>query len=356
MTLSPIRTARGGIAVCLFVLAGCVPAAEHANPAPLAPADVHVIAAAGAAPAGLVLPARVEAREEVTLTARLGARLTALPVREGESFRRGRTLATFDAPETHAALDGARAALEAATVARDLARRQEARMDTLYSGHVAALRELEGAQAERRAAEAQWAQARARVDEMRSGATLEAPFDGVVVRRHVDPGTTVGPGQPLLDLRSSEVGEIVASVPEAELRRLSAGTFEYQIGDGAWVPATLARVDGMTDWSTRTRSARFRPASGARLEAGSFARLRLAGGAATTPGESGAHVPLTALVRRGGLTGVFVAENGVAHLRWLRVGRESGGAIEVLAGLGRGDTVILEPAGLVDGRPVRIVS
>ncbi len=176
------------------------------------------------------------AREEVTLTARLAARLTALPLREGDHFRRGQTLATFDAPETRAALEGARAGLASATLARDLARRQEARMDSLFAARVAAQRELEGAQAERRAAEAGWAQARAQVDQMQSGVTLEAPFDGVVVRRHADPGGTVGPGQPLLDLRSSAVGEIVVAVPESELPRLAARRAEVQSAMGPGDP------------------------------------------------------------------------------------------------------------------------
>ena len=226
-------------------------------------------------------------------------------------------------------------------------------MDSLYAQRVAALRELEGAQAERRAAEAAWAQARAQVDGLRSGTQLTAPFAGVVVRRHADPGVTVGPGQPLLDIRSTAVGEIATNVPESELARLQGGRVEYQVGDGPWRAATIARVDGMTDWGTRSRVARLRPAGGEVLEAGAFARVRLAPRVGAAPVNSEPlRVPLAALVRRGALTGVFVAEDGVARLRWLRVGHESGGTIEVLAGLGPSDAVIADPAGLVDGRSV----
>lgn len=344
----------------VLALTGCGGAKHETAAHDSGPAvDVTVLRAATSSGDALVLPARVTAREEVTLTARLGARLTALPLREGDHFRRGQTLATFDAPETRASLDGARAGLAAATVARDMARKQEARMDSLYANRVAALRELEGAQAERRGAEAAWAQAKAQVDGMQSGATLEAPFDGVVVRRHADVGVTVGPGMPLMDIRSSDVGEITASVPESELGRLVAsGAAEYQVGDGAWESATLVRTDGMTDYSTRSRVARFKPTSGAKLEAGAFARVRLTG----ATGASGAavpvtlNVPVTALVTRGGLTGVYVAEDGIARLRWLRVGRESGGNVTVLAGLSAEDEVIVNPAGLADGRAVKVAS
>lgn len=345
------------LALALAVLAaGCgggrhESASSGSGPA-LAVTVLHPAAGAGDA---LVLPARVTAREEVTLTARLAARLTSLPLREGDRFHAGQVLASFDAPETRAALEGARAGLAAATVARDLARTQESRMDSLYGQRVAALRELEGAQAERRAAEAAWAQARAQVDGFASGAELAAPFAGVVVRRHADPGVTVGPGQPLLDLRSDAVGEIAVSVPESELGRLAAGVAEYQAGDGPWRRARVTRVDGMTDWATRSRVARLAPVGGETLEAGAFARARfapVAGAAAATAGPL--RVPSDAVVRRGALTGVYVAEDGVARLRWLRVGHENAGAVDVLAGLGAADAVIASPAGLTDGRRVAV--
>lgn len=339
--------------------AGCGGAAPKHETADAGPAvNVTVTRAASFEGGALVLPARVTAKEEVTLTARMAAQLTALPVREGDRFRAGQALASFDALETRAALQGARAALEAATVGRDLARRQEARMDSLYAQRVAALRELEGAQAERRGAEAQWAQARAQVDGMESATRLAAPFDGVVVRRYADVGATLGPGQPLLDIRSTATGEITAMVPESELARLAGVKAEYQVGDGAWKSAVVARVDGMTDPLTRSRMARLKPAGGEALDAGAFARVRFAGLAGGAPAAGGAAltVPASAIVRRGGLTGVFVAEDGVARLRWLRVGRESGGSVEVLAGLAASDAVILSPSGLVDGRPVKVAS
>lgn len=337
-----------------LVVAGCGHAPETPAADSRPPLTVRVLHAGGGAGAPLVLPARVTAREEVTITARLAARLTALPLREGDAFRRGATLATFDAPETRAALAGAEAGLAAATLQRDLARRQEARIESLLALRVAAVRELEGAQADRRAAEAGWAQARAQVDGFRSGATLEAPFDGVVVRRHADVGVTVGPGQPLLDVRSGETGDVAVSVPESELARLSRTHAEFQVGDGEWRPAALVRVDGMTDAATRSRTARFRPAGGAAPEPGAFARVRLAPAAGVPHRATALTVPASALVRRGELAGVFVAEDGVAHLRWLRLGRDEGAAVQVLAGLSPADAIVADPANLSDGRAVKV--
>lgn len=311
---------------------------------------------------GLILPGRVKAREEVTLAARITGRLTALPMREGAPFRRGQVLARFDAPETRDAVRSAREALEAARVRVEQARTDEARMQTLLEQNVAARRDLEVAQVQRHAAEAAYSSAQAELQSWEESAALTAPFDGVVARRHVDPGQTLAPGQPILDLRSREVGEIEVAVPESALPSLerSGVAFAYQIGDGEWSGATLVRVDGMTDYATRTRRAYFAPAAKSRLEAGAYARVRIAGAATGLSAADSAAaaapiiVPSAALVRRGSLTGVYVLRDDRAWLRWLRIGREADGHAEVLAGLAAGETFAAAPAGLADGRPVRI--
>jgi hypothetical protein len=56
---------------------------------------------------------------------------------------------------------------------------------------------------------------------------------------------------------------------------------------------------------------------------------------------------------RGGLNGLFVAEDGVARLRWVALGERAGDAVEIRAGIEAGERVILDPAGLVEGAPIR---
>jgi multidrug efflux pump subunit AcrA (membrane-fusion protein) len=61
-------------------------------------------------------------------------------------------------------------------------------------------------------------------------------------------------------------------------------------------------------------------------------------------------------VLRGELAGVFVAEGGAAHLRWISLGERQGDRVEVRAGLAPADRVIADPAGLKDGQPVRVAA
>ncbi len=337
-----------------FLMTGC--GREHPEPAAEAGPAVRTATfavGAGGESGAIVLPARIEAREEVTITARIPARLTRTLVREGEPFAEGDVLAEFAAPETREALAAARARREAAQVHRDLAARQEARLDSLYAIRVVALHEREMAAAERQAAEAELAAAGSGLAELAAATAVTAPFAGVVVRRHVDPGASVGPGTPLLDIRSREAGLIVVPLPESAVPLLDQAQLSFQVGDGPFHPATLVRLDGMVDFTSRSRTARLRPSdSGLKLEPGAFARVRIKAPGISATADAAIRIPERALIRRGGLTGVFVVRDGKAVLRWIRPGARDGDEIEVLAGLESGETIALEPDLLADGRPV----
>lgn len=353
----------------LALLAGPAGCGRHEGPARAgadsrAPIAVRTVTVSGSEPGeGLIVSGRVAAREEVAVRATISGRVTTLPLREGGRFAKGAVLARFEAPETRASVAAVRAAERAARHRLDVAMRQEARLDSLHARRVAALRELELAQEERLAAEAAHEAAAAAREALLSGSEIRAPFAGVVVRRHVDPGATVAVGEAVLDIRSGGTGEIVAAVPEAWLPALESSRIEIRVGGGGWDAARLVRVEGMTDFRSRTREARFLPGPGhGPLEPGSYAEVRIARGAppnaaspsAAAAGEGTVRAPAGALVRRGALTGVFVIRDGRAWLRWVRLGRSDGADVEVLAGLLPGETIAAEPSGLTDGRAVTV--
>lgn len=369
--------AAGAVAVLSILLAaGCASRdAQHTRePAQADTLRVEVVLPQfEAGLASLVVPGRVKAREEVTLTARIAAPLTALPKREGNRFEPGEILAHFDAPETRDAVRSAREGVRAAEARVSQARSDEGRMRALLAQDVVAERDLEIAVLETASAEAALADARATLERWEENTAIAAPFAGVVARRHVDPGQTVSQGQALLDLRSLEVGEIEAAIPESALPDLANARVGFQVNDGPWRAARLVRVDGMTDYATRTRIARFATDTHENLEPGAFARVRLhtspetadpIAEIAATHDETGRGphmavrpltIPSRVLVRRGALTGVYVVADGHARLRWLRIGREAEGQVEVLAGLSANEPLVLTPDTMRDGQPVRVV-
>ena len=65
-------------------------------------------------------------------------------------------------------------------------------------------------------------------------------------------------------------------------------------------------------------------------------------------------VPPPALVRRGQLDLLFVAADGKAQMRLVRIGKETAQGIEVISGLAPNETVVVEGAGLLrDGQPLQ---
>jgi hypothetical protein len=81
---------------------------------------------------------------------------------------------------------------------------------------------------------------------------------------------------------------------------------------------------------------------------GSFVRVELSG-----QGGIATWIPADAVVRRGQLAGVFVLQEDVVRLRWIRLGLQRSAAVEVLAGLDGDARVVRSPAPhLTDGARV----
>jgi RND family efflux transporter MFP subunit len=302
-------------------------------------------------PEGETVPATVRARERATLTARVSGSVVALPFREGDAVAAGAVVARIE--------DGAlRAALTAAEADRDAAEADRARLATLLSSGVVAPRDAE--QSSARAAAARAAAEAAR--EALGYAQLRAPFAGRVAARLANVGDVVMPGTPLVEIDGAGGLEVVATVDEDAVARLSPGARVAVHVDGQASPieAILCAIAPSGDAVTHRAQVRADLPATPGVRSGMFARLRLAPASAVKGVAKGAAfeearlvVPESALVRRGGLAGVFVVSEGRARLRWIAVGEPEAGTVEVRAGLRDGERVATDPSGLVDGAAVR---
>jgi hypothetical protein len=67
------------------------------------------------------------------------------------------------------------------------------------------------------------------------------------------------------------------------------------------------------------------------------------------------RVPATAVVQRGQLELVFVANEGQAELRLVKTGKRDGAEVELLAGVSAGESVVVSGAAqLREGQPLQI--
>jgi RND family efflux transporter MFP subunit len=305
---------------------------------PAAPARVRLVKSA-AAPEGRLIAATVAPVNRATISTRLAASVQRVLANEGAKVKRGQLLVVLSASDV-------RAQLAAAATALANAEAYERRIAELVRSHAATPVELEAAQAQR----AQATAAVAATQTTMAYTQLLAPFDGTVQARRVSAGDFVGPGQPLVDVEGAQL-ELQATLSQDEAAGLAIGQpvmFETNDQRGeAVVTALTTGADALSH--RRTLRAKVTAAS-PNLRSGAFARIMLAGGAATHT----MRVPQSAIVQRGDLTGVFIATDGRARLRWLSVGDVLGNDVLVRAGLASGEAVIDSPGALRDDDPIEI--
>jgi membrane fusion protein (multidrug efflux system) len=288
---------------------------------------------------GQVTSATIVARERATLASRMSATVVELPFDQGDAVRSGQVVVQLDDEALRSSLRAAEANLAAARADRD-------RMERLLERDAATPRETEAVRARAAAAEAELETAR---DALRYS-SLQAPFTGYLARRLVREGDVVSPGQALVEIEGAGGYELRASVDAAAAATIAPGTplaVEVDGINGA-VTATVRAVTPAGDPQTH----RFELVADLEalrgLRSGLYARLLLP----PAPGEpdgGGLAIPVEAAFSRGGLVGVFVADDGVARLRWIAGGHRQDGRLLVRAGLEAGEKVVIDPDGLSDG-------
>jgi len=288
----------------------------------------------------VAVPAAVQARNRAALSARMPASVTELPYREGQWVQAGAVVVRLDDGAVRAAVAAAEANLEATESDLD-------RTKALLEKGAATPRELEQMTAAASGARAQLTAARDNL----SYTALRAPFAGRVASRRVNLGDVVSPGLPLIEIEGEGGLELRATVESEIAATLRPGAKVKAIVDGQAAPltATVVAVAPSGDATTHRFEVKADLPGAAGLRAGLFARL-LVPGVVADPRIS---VPAAAVFERGGLTGLFVVRDGRARLRWVAPGARDGETVEIRAGVEPGERVVLDPAGLADGAPVK---
>lgn len=287
---------------------------------------------------GAWVAATLQSTRTAMMSTRMAAQVKRVLVEEGQRVAAGTLLLSLNDQDLQGQLKAAETGL--ATIEA-----QHRRILALQAQKASTIAELQQV-------EAQVAQAQAGVTALKANIAytqIRAPFAGVVQSRKVNEGDFVGPGMPLLELYADGEQELVASVSASEARKLKVGmkvafTAEDQQGEAQ----ITALAPGGDPWSHKgTLRAKVLKPKG--LRQGTFARILVPG----LNAES-LTVPRSALVQRGELSGVFVAKDGQAELRWLSLGEAVGDLVPVRAGLKDGEKVIDNPGAIQDGQPIDV--
>ncbi|WP_210526768.1 efflux RND transporter periplasmic adaptor subunit [Rubellimicrobium arenae] len=297
--------------------------------------------------------------QRADLSAETGGRVDEVAVRPGDAVEPGATLVQVDVQRLTLDMTLARSNAEATRAQLGLAQRQLERQQALVGRGVAAEASLEDLQA---SIAAQQATLAAQEDQIRAaeialaGATVRAPFAGVVASRSVEPGTVVAAGTPLLTIVDPTRMEMVASAPVAAGAQLRPGQrvdLEVDGVEGRTFAGVVERIAPVAEEGTRTLTAfvAVDNADGA-LVGGMFGT----GAIVVAEATDALAVPRTALREDDSGTHVLAIVGDALARRDVSVGESWQGDLVQVQGLTAGERIVT--AALPDleaGQPVELV-
>ncbi|MEO8601057.1 MAG: efflux RND transporter periplasmic adaptor subunit [bacterium] len=266
----------------------------------------------GAAPVVEEAVGTVRSLREVIVAAQVTARVAAVHAKVGDHVTAGSPLVVLDDGDFAARFSRAKS--------------QYDRVKSFLSQKAATTEQMEAAQSE-------YLQARAAMEHTR----IAAPVDGVVAERHVEPGDLAVPGRPLLVVLDPAVLRLEAQVREGLIGQIVPGSSLDVVvpASGTVVRGTVAEVLPSADPRSRTFEVRVNLAAETGVYPGMFGRLRL-----PTGEREVVSVPAAAVERVGQLETVLVQGDGGWSRRLITTGAAlPDGAVEVLSGLGGGETI-----------------
>jgi len=177
-----------------------------------------------------------------------------------------------------------------------------------------------------------------------------APFDGVIMKKFVQVGDTMQPGQPLLSFADVEYLQIEVDVPARLAPGLVLGGWveaELDVGKQV-VPARVAQIFPMADAQRHTVKVKFDLPKGVSAP-GMYANVLVPDN--TTAKREYPVIPTSAIRYNGSLPAVYVVGgDGKPELRLIRVGERLGdGYTSVLSGLRENERILLNPTQGVAG-------
>lgn len=320
------------------------PVQTHAQSAQTGPA-VKVVAAGQKSVANFNdIDGVVEAVMQSTLSSQIAGRVLSLNVKAGDRVKAGQVLATLDDRETQTGVLRSQAQLQQSDAElRQLQIALKRTQDLKTQGFVSAAA-LDLAEAQYKAAQAGRDSAGAATQQAKvtqSFSKITAPYDAWVLETSTQAGDLALPGKPLLTVYAPQPLRVVMQWPASEKNTLpKLQDIQIQLGAETIKPVSIQIMPNADGISQTIGIKLDLPRAGAALNAapGQQVRVRTAG-----TSQAKGLVPGTAILRRGEMTAVYVAqENGFA-MKLVRLGADHGSAgVEIWAGLKAGELVAVD--------------
>lgn len=304
------------------------------------------VAQRGSISAYYATTATLEAEEEAMVVAKVRGMATGLKAEEGDYVEAGQVLATLEDEQLQIEADRAKADMD--RLYNDYRRNAE-----LFEKKLISQEAYENSKFEYESQKASWELARLNIEHT----TIRAPISGVVSERTLKVGNRVNADQQVFRITDFDPLLAVLHVPEHEmskLQRRQTALLQADAVPGASFRGEVLRIAPVVNAETGTFkvTVAVRDASG-RLKPGMFGRVRIV---YDTHAEA-LLLPKNALLNEDGVSSVYLVSNGMALRREVQTGYVNGNNVEILGGLGEGDTVVtVGQSSLQDSVQVDVVS
>lgn len=283
--------------------------------------------------------------------------LDAVLVDRGDVVKKGQVLALVRPSDLPDQLAAARNSVAQAEASRTLAKTNLERAQKLAPMGLVSQQDLQNATSAAAAAEAQFGSAQSQLSALgvRLGETrLEAPYDGVVVARRLDPGALVGPSTPppLTVAKIDVVRAFLAATEEHALQLQVGQTARVHVaGAEKPVEGRVQRIAPGFDPVTRTLDAEIHlPNTDGRLRPGMYGNgeieVQLKAGAIV--------VPVGAVQLASDKAFVYVVNGETVKRTQVKLGEDLGERLEIAQGLQPDAEIVVRGIdGLSDGAKIR---
>ena len=288
----------------------------------------------------------VEAERQTVVAAQVSGPLVEIAIKAGDTVKAGQLLVRIDARAANQSAVASKAQVLSAQAALELARKEFDRQKQLFAQDYLSQAALDRAEARFKAAEAeahaQISQA-ASIETQAGFYTIRAPYAGVIADVPVSLGSMAIPGQPLLTIYDPSALRVTSTVPQSVVEYdMSASMVKIEIsGQNAKQLLSPSHIKIMPTVDANTHTAQIRLGLPEKLHGvvpGMFAQVWLP---TREQASQSVQIPMTALVRRAEMTGVYVLDGkNQPLLRQVRIGRISGGQIEILSGISPDERVV----------------
>ena len=315
----------------------------------------------------IVLPGSTQAFNDTPIYARTNGYLKRWYVDIGARVAQGQLLAEIDTPEVDQQLEQARADLKNAEANSQLAQITATRWQNLLKTNAVSKQETDQAVQDLSARQASVESMTAnvhRLEQLQSFEKVYAPFSGVITARNTDIGALINAGaggvpQELFHMAAVNKLRVYVAVPEINSPAAQTGaraTLTLDEFPGESFEGRIVRNSDSIDAASRTLNVEVdvdNPQD--RIKTGAYVFVHLKLPQAVHNSAQSLTIPANTLLFRSEGLRVGVVRNGRAELVPIKIGRDFGSTVEVVAGLQPADQIIVSPSdSLTSGTEVQV--